>query len=74
VGSGSWEIRQLVNQREQAAAYEAPLSSFEDQAWRGGLHWCCWCFDLEQVMRSAFYHAPKRLRKCSAGLGVKVHR
>ena len=48
-----------MNQREQAAAFEAPLSSFEDQPWRVGLHWWCWCFDLEQVMRSAYYHAAK---------------
>jgi len=42
------EISQLVNQREQAAAYDAPLSSFEDQPWRVGLHWWCGRFDLEQ--------------------------
>ena len=42
-----------MNQREQAAAYEAPLSSFEDQPWRVGSHWLCWCFDREQVMHSS---------------------
>jgi hypothetical protein len=44
---GPWVISQLMNQREPAAAYQVPVSSFNDQPWWVGLHRWCWCSDLE---------------------------
>ena len=38
----SWQISTVVNQAEQAAAYQALLSKFSGQPWWGGVFWWVW--------------------------------
>jgi hypothetical protein len=55
---GSWVISTTPNQAEQAAAYQALLASFSDQAWWDGVYWWVWT-DLPYHNNHTLDYSPR---------------
>jgi hypothetical protein len=55
----SWTVSQLPDQAEQAAAYQALLSTFQNQRWWAGVHWWYWSRPLDQHPNDPLGYSPR---------------
>ncbi len=53
-----WTISETTSQAEQAAAYEALLTSLQDQPWWAGVFWWCWDVPLAEHPNDPLGYTP----------------
>ncbi len=54
----SWTISQVPDQAEQAVAYQALLSTFQNQSWWAGVYWWYWSRPLDQHPDDPLGYSP----------------
>ena len=55
----SWTVSQVPDQAEQAAAYQALLSTFQNQSWWAGVYWWYWSRPLDQHPNDPLGYSPR---------------